>query len=141
MPKRTGSFSAAWVSEVGTRSETTGLAYGLEEVPAHELYALVDISQQDLEDSAFNLEQELSQEFAEQFGVAEGAAFVSGNSVGKPEGLLTNASVAETVSGDASLITADGLISMFYDLKDAYARNATWVRFNNISLQILIAEH
>ncbi|MBI5192767.1 MAG: phage major capsid protein [Nitrospirae bacterium] len=127
IPKRTGVFSAAWVSEVGTKSETTGLAYGVEEVPTHELFALVDISQQDLEDSAFNLESELSQEFVEQFGVAEGAAFVTGNAVGKPEGLLTYASVGETVSGAASAITLDGLISIFHDLKDSYARNSTWL--------------
>ena len=28
---------------------------GLEEIPTHELYALVDISEQELEDSVFNL--------------------------------------------------------------------------------------
>ena len=50
IPKRTGQFAAQRVSEQGTKSETTGLAYGLEELPAHELYALVDISNQMLED-------------------------------------------------------------------------------------------
>lgn len=127
IPKRTAQFSAAWVAEQGTRSETTGLAFGMLEIPNHELYAMVDISMQNLEDSAFNLEAELAAEFAEQFAVAEATAFVSGNAVGKPEGLLTNASVSETVSGAASAITADGLIAIFYDLKDVYARNATWV--------------
>ena len=43
VPKRDGQFSAQWVSESGTRSETTGYSVGLEEIPAHEMYALVDI--------------------------------------------------------------------------------------------------
>lgn len=125
--KRTGTFAASWVAKTGTRTETTGLTYGMEEVPTHELYALVDVPFEDLEDSDFNLEAELNSEFAEQFGVAEGKAFVSGDAVGEPEGILTNAAVAVTVSGNASAITADGLIQLFVDLKDVYARNATWV--------------
>jgi HK97 family phage major capsid protein len=124
--KRTGTFSAAWTNERGSRTETTGLTYGMEDLPAHEMYALVDVSLQDLEDSDFDLEAELRMEFQEQFGVAEGTAFVSGSSNGKPEGVLTNADVSETVSGSAALITADGLIAIFYDLKDAYAQNAAW---------------
>ncbi len=127
MPKRTGTFAAQWVSESGTRSETTGLTYGLEEVANHELYALVDISFQDLEDSAFDLEGELRMEFAEQFGKAEATAFVSGNAVGKPEGFLTQSDVSEVVSGDATLVKPDGLIALFYALKSGYVANSSWI--------------
>lgn len=126
IPKRTGQFAAQWVTEQGTRSETTGLAYGLEEIALHEMYALVDISNQMLEDSAFDMESEIRMEAAEQFAVAEGAAVVSGNGVGKPEGFLSNADVSETVSGSATAVAADGLLSLFYAIKTAYARNATW---------------
>ena len=88
IPKRDGQFAAQWVSESGTRSETTGYTVGLEELPAHEMYALVDISEQDLEDTVFDLEAEMQSEFAEQFAKAEGTAFVSGNAVGKPQGFM-----------------------------------------------------
>ena len=132
MPKRTGTFGAVWVAEQATRSETTGLTYGLEEVPTHEMYALVDISQQMLEDSAFDLEAELMTEFSEQFAVTEGAAFVSGNGVGKPEGILDNADLGETVSGSAATIAdadgqANGLINLWHDIKTAYAIRGTWI--------------
>ena len=116
VPKRTGQFAAQWVSESGTRSETTGYQVGLEEIPAHEHYALVDISEQDLEDTVFDLEAEMQSEFAEQFAKAEGTAFVSGDAVGKPEGLLTNSNVSSVNSGSGTLLTADGLISLV--LKD-----------------------
>lgn len=126
IPKRTGQFSAQWVTEQGTRSETTGLAYGLEEIQLHEMYALADISNQMLEDAAFDMESEIRMEAVEQFAVAEGAACVSGNGVGKPEGFLSNSSVSETVSGSATAVAADGLLSLFYGIKTAYAANATW---------------
>lgn len=133
IPKRTAQFSASWVAETGTRSETTGYAVGLEEIPAHEHYALVDISEQDLEDSVFDLEAEMQAEFAEQFAKAEGTAFVSGNAVGKPEGFMTNGDVGEVNSGHASTILADGLISLVHGIKSEYARNGTFV-FNRTTL-------
>jgi len=133
VPKRTSSFSAQWVSESGTRSETTGYNVGLEEIPAHEHYALVDISEQDLEDSVFDLEAEMQSEFAEQFAKAEGTAFVSGNSVGKPEGILTNSSVGEVVSGNGTALTADGLLSLVHGIKSEYGRNGVFV-FNRSTL-------
>lgn len=127
-PVRTGQFSAVWVSEQGSRSETTGLTFGLEDIPVHEVYALVDISEQMLEDSAFNMESFLNEEAAEQFAVAEGLAFISGSGVGKPEGITDSAAGLSAVnSGGATALTADGLIALFYALKDSYARRSTWI--------------
>ena len=126
LPKRTGQFAALWTAENATRTETTGLTYGMLEIFTHELYAMIDISEQNLEDSAFNLAAEIAAEASEQFAVAEGAAFVSGTGVGKPEGFMTNSSVSSVNSGSASAITADGLLSLKHSLKTAYTRNASW---------------
>lgn len=125
--KRTGTFSAQWTGETGTKTETTGLKYGQETIPTHELYAMVDISNWDLEDSDFNLEAELRQEFGEQFGVAEGKSYVSGNAVAKPEGILTNASVGETKSGHATLLKADGFFTIYFEPKSVYVKNARFI--------------
>ncbi len=133
VPKRDGQFSAQWVSESGTRSETTGWQVGLEEIPAHEMYALVDISEQDLEDTVFDLEAEMQSEFAEQFAKAEGTAFVTGNSVGKPHGFMDHSGVSSINSGDADQVTADGLISLVHNIKSDYSRNGTFV-FNRTTL-------
>ena len=132
-PKRTGTFAAVWVHEQGTRSETTGLTYGIEEIPNHELTAMVDISQRDLEDSAFDLENELGMEFSEQFAVAEGTAFVKGHGAGQPEGILTASSSGvlpvqyKQTTGASNVLAADDLVDAFYMLKDGYARNARWL--------------
>lgn len=136
IPKRTGTFAAQWVAESGTRSETTGWQVGLEELPAHEQYALVDISEQDLEDSVFDLEAEMQSEFSEQFAKAEGAAFVSGNAVGKPEGFMTNSDVGSIDSGSNTAITGDNLISLVHNIKSDYGRNGTFV-FNRSTLSAI----
>jgi HK97 family phage major capsid protein len=52
---------------------------------------------------------------------AEGIALLTGSGVGRPQGVLTNGGIAEVVSGDATHITADGLLNLFYSLKTAYA--------------------
>jgi HK97 family phage major capsid protein len=127
IPRRTSTFAATFVAEQGSRTETTGYQVGMEEIPTHELYALVDISEQELEDSVFNLEQEMTSEFTEQFAKAEGNAFVSGNSVGKPEGIVTNSSVGVTVSGVSASLNANSLISLYHAVKPDYSRNGTFV--------------
>ena len=132
LPRRTGTFGAVWTAEQGTRSETEGLTYGLEDIATHEMYALVDVIQQMLEDSEFDLESELRMEFAEQFAVTEGAAFVAGNGVGRPEGLLDHADVGVTVSGSAASIAdadgqANGLIGLWHAVKTGYAIRGVWL--------------
>ena len=72
-------------------------------------------------------------EFATQFAKLEGAAFVSGDAVGKPEGFMTNGDVAEVVSGNATAITADGLLTLVHSVKSEYMNNATFV-FNRTTL-------
>jgi HK97 family phage major capsid protein len=127
IPKRTAVFAAVWVGEIESRSETDGLRYGLEELPIHELVADARFSQSNLEDSVFNLESELKGEFAEQFGVAEGIALISGTGTKKPEGILTASGSGSVNSGAATSVTADGILSLKYSIKTAYANNATFL--------------
>ncbi|WP_420584910.1 phage major capsid protein [Ruegeria sp.] len=132
MLKRTGQFAARRVHEMGTKSETEGLTYGLEELVAPEMYALIDITNDMLEDSAFDIAEEVDFEATEQFAVKEGQEFVSGSGVGELEGILVNAKVSENNSGSAATVAdangqADGLLTLKHDLKSSYARNANWL--------------
>jgi hypothetical protein len=135
-PKRTQTTSAVWVGEVDTRSETNNLKFGKEEISTRELSAMADISRQDLEDVSVSLDDLVLEDFAEQFGVSEGAAFVSGDGVdGKPEGFLTASDQGYLGSNGietsrprrATAVVGNDLIELFYTLKDAYARNASWL--------------
>jgi len=127
IPKRTRTAAATWVSETGTRAETQNPQYGLENIQAHEMWGKVLVSKQELEDSAFDIEALIRAELAEQFGVTEGTAFCTGANPGQPEGILTNSRLGIVVSGSAANITADGIIATFYELKEEYLNNATWM--------------
>lgn len=127
MPREVGTFDAAWVAEIGERTETTGTTFGLEKIPVHECYALVKVSRQLIEDSRVNLDEFLAERFARRLNKLEGAAFVSGNAAGKPEGILTNANVGEVVSGSADALTPDGLLNLVYELPVDYRRSASFI--------------
>ena len=137
IPTKDANFAAAWTAETGTRSETTGYSTTLNTIATHELYALVDISSMLLEDSAFNMEAEMNQEFAEQFAKGEGAAFIAGNGTNKPTGITNGNTVAHTATGAASAaISTDNLMDLVHGLKSEYAANATMM-FNRATLGII----
>lgn len=129
-PKRTGRMTAQWVGETTTRPETT-VTFGQNRYEVRELSCYVDVSNQMLEDSAFDVAVELSFEFAEEFGTAEGTAFVNGAGALQPSGFMQNADLSYTPGGDASQITADGLIDLFHAMPTAYRANASWVMNSN----------
>lgn len=129
LPRRTGVFAAVRIGETATRTETTGYTTGLLEIKADEIYAEVRISTQMMEDSAFDIEAEMQMEFVEQFAVKEGAEFINGTGVtGQAEGVMTAAGTNSVNSGNATGITADGMMKLFYEgLKTAYAANAVFI--------------
>ena len=61
--------------------------YAQQSVPIFECRVSVEVTNQLLEDAAFNLASELSADFAEEFGRLEGAAFVNGNGTTRARGL------------------------------------------------------
>lgn len=136
IPKRTGTAIARWINETGTRTETTNPKFGMEEIRVHEAYAMTAVSWSELEDSVFNLEAFLREEFAEQFGLLEGTAIINGTGAGQPEGLLTNADITSINNGSATVLDPDKLIELYYDLKEAYLQNSTWV-LNRSTLRVI----
>lgn len=127
IPKRTGQFAAVRSAELAARTETKGLAYGMVELTAPEMTAIVDISQANLEDSAFDLAAEVQMEATEQFAVLEGKEVCTGTGIDECEGILVNGDVAESLNGDAAALTPDGILGLSYDLKTDYSNKATWV--------------
>ena len=133
-PRRTGQFAAVWATELSTRSETAGLTYGLHDTPNHELVARVDITNDMLEDSDFNIESEIQMETAEQFAVAETIGFITGSGNGRPWGVTIDTSITNTLSGSNGDFDGDDLIDLLYSLKGVYQNNATW-GFNRTTMR------
>lgn len=126
LPKRTGTLTGGWVGEIEERPESEP-SYGEQELVVHEIAVSVPVSNQLLEDSAFNLDNELASDFAEEFGRIEAVAFVAGNGVKKPLGILNTPGIPTINSGNASTLgSADALIDLYHSLPSFYAANAAW---------------
>ena len=119
IPKRTGSVSGGWVGELKPSSSSNS-SYGMEKIPVNKMMVYSDISVEMLQDSAFNMRQEISSDVAEDFAKLEGNAFIKGNGVKKPEGLLVNENISSYNSGAAAALTADSLYGILGELKSGY---------------------
>jgi HK97 family phage major capsid protein len=126
IPKRTGRPTASWVGETETRTESES-TYGQAEIPIDEMACYVDVSNKLLEDAAVDVGAEVAFDVAEEFGRAEGAAFVSGNGTKKPLGFMSDTNLSYTAGGHATLIQADGLIDLFYALAPFYRQRAVFM--------------
>jgi len=126
MTRENGQITAQWVHEIGSRSETTGDAWQGLEIPTHELYALVKPSLQMLEDMP-TIESYIERRVARQFARAEGIAFLTGDGVGKPRGLLAHPEV-EVLGASATAAQGkflpDDVIDLMAELETEYAANA-----------------
>lgn len=123
-PTRTGVTNAKWKGETQAQEESAP-GFGQAEVQVNELTTYVDISNTLLADAS-QAEAEVRLALTEDFGAKEGLAFVKGSGAGQPEGVMTKAGIAEIVSGHATQITADALVTLMYALPAMYRNAGTW---------------
>ncbi|MDR7147061.1 phage major capsid protein [Rhizobium sp. BE258] len=135
LPKLTGMPDAQWVGEEETRPETTA-TYGQLEIPIHELACYIDVSNRLLEDSAINIDSEISSMLAEKFEEKESLAFSNGDGVKRPLGLQKAAGIAEVLNGSGTTLNADKLIGLMYSLPLAYRNSGSWM-MNGTTLGIV----
>lgn len=124
--KRTGTPTGAWVAEGGAAGSTQS-AYGVMEIPLHMARVYTDVSMELVNDTAFDIEQQIVSDLAEEFARLEGNALVVGNGSGKPSGFAGSASgITASISGSSGDFDADDLVDLLYGLKATYLQNATW---------------
>jgi len=120
--------SASWIDEEGAYTESDE-TFGQVQLDAHKVGTIIKVSEELLNDSAFDLEGYIASEFTRRIGDKEEEAFLVGNGTGKPTGILNatgGGQVGVTTAGPTS-ITADELIDLFYSLKAPYRKNAVWI--------------
>ena len=117
--------TAFWVDEGGLIPESD-VAFAQVTLSAHKVATRIKISEELLNDSVFNLEQFIAREFARRIGVKEEEAFLVGDGVGKPLGILESAEV-DITAGKHNAITLDDVLDLYYSLRLPYRRNAVFV--------------
>ena len=129
--------SAAWVDEEGAYSESDD-AFAQITLGAYKLGTMMKVSDELLNDSVFDLENYLSGEFARRIGNAEEDAFINGDGVGKPTGILAakgGADIGVTTSSGTAF-TAYDLINLYHSLLTPYRKKAVWL-MNDSTVQFI----
>lgn len=133
LPIDVNDMDAGWEGEEQAPGETSTPGVGLQRIPVYEMRAKPKATQKILEDAAMNVEAWLAGKLADKFARTEATAFVSGNGVNKPRGILSYGAgtgrnlLPQVVSGAATEITADVIVKMPYEIKSAYLANANWI--------------
>lgn len=117
--------TAAWTAEEGAFNESDDV-FGQITIKAYKLTRIIKVSEELLQDSAFNLEDYLVNEFARSISKAEENAFIVGDGVNKPTGIFTSAQLGKTTAS-ATAFTADEIIDLYYSLPRQYRENASFV--------------
>jgi len=128
IPVATTKGTASWIDEEGPIPEGDD-AFGQQTIGAHKVGTIIKVSEELLNDSAFNLEGYFATEFARRIGDKEEDAFFFGDGVGKPLGILADNGGAEVgiTAASATAITADEIINLFYSLRAPYRKRAVWI--------------
>lgn len=120
--------TASWLDEEAAYTESNS-SFGQVTLGAHKLGTLIKVSDELLNDSAFDLTNYISTEFARRLGDSEEEAFLTGNGTGRPTGILNDSNGAKdgVTAAAADAITFDELIDLFYSLKEPYRKNAVFL--------------
>jgi len=132
---------SGWAQEVPATVETATPLLERIAIRLHELAAMPKASQRILDDSAFDVEGWLADKIATRFIRAEAAAFINGDGVDKPKGILLPPKVANATwtwgnlgfvptgaaADFATTNPADCLVNLVYALGADYRANATFV--------------
>ena len=132
---------SGWVTEAVATTETATPTLERIQILLHELSAMPKASQRLLDDSAFDVEGWLAGKIATRFIRAEASAFINGDGVDKPKGILLPAKVANAswtwgnlgyvptgaAADFATTNPADCIINLVYSLGADYRANGTFL--------------
>lgn len=127
--KYTSSVRLSWVGETPavTDHRVTPPTLGMYNIDVATAMASLPISMNLIEDAAFDVYGIASDAMAEAFALGEDDAFVNGDGVARPKGILASVGdIGYVASGNASALTGDGVIDLMSALPAQYERDAKW---------------
>lgn len=133
-----GGFDGQWLGEAGQMTVQKGLITRMI-LKAHKLGVLTAATNELIADSPY-FERQLQQALVQAIGFYLDKAFLVGDGVGKPRGVLNDPaliSVAKESGQAADTITWNNLKAMFARLHPASVRNAVWVANPSTRVQLL----
>jgi HK97 family phage major capsid protein len=138
IPIAEDSGEASWIDE-GEEIPEADTTFGQTTLGAYKMGTMIKISNELLNDSAFDLASYIARRFGVRMGNAEEKAFFTGDGQNKPLGLLADnggAPVGVTASTQ-SKVTFDEVFQLYYALKSPYRKNAQFLCNEALLLQLM----
>ena len=118
------STSANLVSEAGAGS-VQDMTFANFQLSAYNYSSLVRVSDQLLQDSAFDLDDFLTEALGDRIKRATNAAFTTGTGSSQPQGIITGATTGKTTAS-ATAITAAEVLDLIYSIDASYRNKDTF---------------
>lgn len=131
-----GGVQMAWTEEAQNRTETEP-TFKMMELKAHELSGYAVSSNVLLQDAGIGLEKFLLTLFGQAVGWFEEYAFLQGNGVGKPLGILNAAASITVTRNAANQVKFVDVAAMLSKLLPASQRRAVWVTHPYVLAQLV----
>lgn len=129
--------TAQWEAEGASTSETNTPAIGKATIYTHKLTAYPKATEEMLADGYLDVESWLASKVADILSRTENTAFITGDGVGKPKGIMSYTALTDGTyardgiqqvnSGSSGAVTQAGLVDLQYSLKEPYQANAKFL--------------
>jgi len=110
--------SAVLVSE-GSSTTVADITFAQKQLDAYTYRTLAQISEELMQDSAFNMEATIRDLFAERFGRAFNAALTTGTGSSQPNGVVTGSTLGKTAAS-ATAFTYAEMLDLVHSIDPAY---------------------
>ena len=146
IPIATDSGTASWIEE-GAAIQESDMSFAQETLSAYKLGCMIKVSNELLNDSAFNIAAHIAQRFGVRFGNAEEDAFINGTgpsanpqtTPSMPTGILTSLTPsAGNTTANAQTVHFDNIYKLYYSLKSPYRRKAAFLCNETLLLQLML---
>ena len=131
-----GAFASGWVGEDRERPNTDTPKLKKKTIQAHEIYAQPKATQSIIDDAEINIESWLAERLVDSFVKLENEAFITGDGVNRPHGLLNDTKVQAIDAGTS--VTPEMLLNLINSLDEGYLANASFL-MNRITLSAIQA--
>ena len=138
IPVADDTLEASWIDE-GEKIPEGDTQFQQATLGAYKMGKMIRVSNELLNDSAFDIAAYIADRFGKAMGRAEERAFIRGTGDKQPTGLLSDTSGAQqgTATEGASL-TFDDVFRLYYSLKSPYRSKAAFLCNEELLLQLML---
>ena len=119
--------TASWVPEGAAIPIYDGMDdFTSYDIYSHKLAAVIRMDEDFVFTPGYNLEKHMTAHMTKAFSRAEEKAFITGNGITEPVGILADKGGAE-VGATASALTYDDVVALYFSVKPEYRKNGKWL--------------